>query len=102
MARRLIRLLPVALALSSVIALAAPKRILYLTATYGYRHSDAIDASVEVFQQLAAQSGVLEIVHTEDVSLVNVENLRNFDAVYFFTSGELPLSDSQKAALLDF
>ena len=28
--------------------------------------------------------------------------MRNYDAVYFFTSGELPLSDQQKADLLDF
>src|SRR6266567_1795449 len=81
---------------------AAPRRILYVTATYGFRHSDSIDASVAVFQQLAQESGVLEIVHTEDVSLLTADYLRNFDAVYFFTSGELPLSDQQKADLLDF
>jgi hypothetical protein len=90
------------LLLSAAAVFAAPRRILYLTATYGFRHSDSIDASVEVMQQLARESGVLEIVHTEDVSLINADNLRNFDAVYFFTSGELPLSDQQKADLLDF
>jgi len=80
----------------------APRRILYLTATYGFRHADSIDASVEVFQQIAEESGVLEIVHTEDTSLLNAGYLSSFDAVYFFTSGELPLSDQQKADLLDF
>ena len=45
---------------------------------------------------------MLEIVNTEDVSLFNADNLRNYDAVYFFTSGELPLHDQQKADLLDF
>ena len=73
-----------------------------MTATYGFRHSDSIDASIEVFRELAKESGVLEIVNTEDVSLLTAENLRNYDAVYFFTSGELPLSDQQKADLLDF
>jgi uncharacterized protein (TIGR03437 family) len=82
--------------------LAQPKRILYVTATAGFRHGDSIDASVEVMQQLAQQSGAFEVVHTEDLSLISVDNLRNFDAVYFFTSGELPLSDQQKADLLDF
>ncbi len=81
---------------------AAAKRILYLTATYGYRHADSIDASVEVFRQIAAETGTLEIVHTEDVSTISAANLRDFDAVYFFTSGELPLTDSQKADLLAF
>jgi hypothetical protein len=80
-------------------ALGAPRRILYVTATYGFRHTDSIDASVEVMQQLARESGVLEIVHTEDVSLLTADYLRAFDAVYFFTSGELPLSDQQKADL---
>ena len=81
---------------------AATRRILYVTATYGFRHSDSIDASIAVFRELAQESGVLEIVNTEDVSLITAENLRNYDAVYFFTSGELPLSDRQKADLLDF
>src|SRR5215469_15599879 len=83
-------------------ALAAPRRILYVTATYGFRHGDSIDASVSLFQQLAQQSGAFEIDHTEDVSLLTAANLRNYDAVYFFTSGELPLSDQQKSDLLDF
>src|SRR5262252_1782607 len=84
------------------LALTAPHRILYVTATYGFRHNESIDASVSVFQQLAQESGAFEIDHTEDVSLLTAANLRNYDAVYFFTSGELPLSDQQKADLLDF
>jgi uncharacterized protein (TIGR03437 family) len=73
-----------------------------VTATYGFRHSDSIDASIAVFRELAQESGVLEVVNTEDVSQLTAENLRNYDAVYFFTSGELPLSDQQKADLLNF
>src|SRR5690349_18998242 len=80
----------------------ATKRVLYLTATYGFRHSDSIDASVEVFQQIAKETGALEVVHSEDISLINADTLRDFDAVYFFTSGELPFSDRQKADLLAF
>jgi hypothetical protein len=38
------------LILSASLALGAPRRILYVTATYGFRHSDAIDASLEVMQ----------------------------------------------------
>ncbi len=83
-------------------ALGDPRRILYVTATYGFRHTEAINASVEVMQQLARESGTLEVVHTEDVSLLTADMLRSFDAVYFFTSGELPLSDQQKTDLLDF
>ena len=99
MIRRL--LLPLA-ALSLFPAYAAPKRILYVTATYGFRHVDAIPVSIDVFNQLAQESGAFEIVNTEDVSLINAAYLANFDAVYFYTSGELPLSDQQKADLLDY
>jgi uncharacterized protein len=84
------------------LAAADPRRILYVTATYGFRHSGSIDASIQVMQDLAAESGAFEVVNTEDVSQINADNLSNFDAVYFFTSGELPLSDQQKADLLDF
>src|SRR5262252_6996765 len=80
----------------------ATRRVLFLTATYGFRHEGSINASVEVMQDLARASGVFEVDHTEDVSLINADNLRSYDAVYFFTSGELPLSDQQKADLLDF
>src|SRR5690349_16884729 len=82
-------------------AAAASRRILYVTATYGFRH-DSITTSIQVMQELAQESGVFQIDNTEDVSLINAENLRKYDAVYFFTSGELPLSDQQKADLLDF
>jgi uncharacterized protein (TIGR03437 family) len=82
-------------------AAGAAKRILYVTATYGFRH-DSIETSIQVMQDLAAASGVFAVDNTEDVSLINADNLRNYDAVYFFTSGELPLSDRQKADLLDF
>ena len=86
---------------ASQTATAASRRVLFLTATYGFRHG-SIDAAVEVFQQLAHESGVSEVDHTEDVSIINADNLRNYDAVYFFTSGELPFTDQQKADLLDF
>jgi hypothetical protein len=82
-------------------AQAAAKRVLYLTATYGFRH-DSIETSVAVFQQIAQETGTLEIVHSEDISLITADKLRDFDAVYFFTSGELPLSDQQKTDLLAF
>jgi type 1 glutamine amidotransferase len=96
------RLFAFLLALAPLVS-AEPRRILYVTATYGFRHSDSIDASVEVFQQIAQESGGrLAIDHTEDIGLLTAANLRNYDAVYFFTSGEMPLTDQQKADLLDF
>jgi uncharacterized protein len=76
-------------------------RVLYVTFTAGYRH-DSIPASQEVLQSIAARSGRLEVVPSEDLSLINADTLRDFDAVFFFTSGELPLTDHQKSDLLSF
>jgi len=101
MSRPLVRFAALLLLFTSTL-LGAPRRILYVTATYGFRHAESIDASIGVMEQLAQESGVLEIVHSEDISLINADYLRGFDAVYFFTSGELPLSDQQKTDLLDF
>ncbi|HUQ93386.1 MAG TPA: ThuA domain-containing protein [Bryobacteraceae bacterium] len=79
----------------------AARRVLYVTHTAGYRH-DSIAASIRAMNQVAERSGVLEIVPTEDLSLITAENLKDFDAVFFFTSGELDLSEQQKQDLLDF
>ena len=53
-------------------------------------------------ENLAARSGEFEVVSSEDLSLITAETLRDFDVLYFFTSGELELSDRQKADLLAF
>src|SRR5436309_10966079 len=91
-----------ALAVFSCAALSAqPKRILYITHSAGYRH-DSIPTSVAALQSIATASGKLEITASEDVSLLNAATLRTYDAVFFFTSGELPIGDSQKQDLLDF
>lgn len=77
------------------------KRILFVTHTAGFRH-DSIAAATQSMQDMAIRSEKFEVVPTEDLSLINAETLRDFDAVFFFTSGELALSDQQKADLLDF
>jgi uncharacterized protein len=79
----------------------SPKRVLYMTHSAGYVH-DSIPTSCGVMQELAAQSGRFEVLCSEDLSLIAADSLRNFDILYFFTSGELELSDQQKADLLAF
>ena len=39
---------------------------------------------------------------SEDLALISANSLRDFDILYFFTSGNLALSDQQKADLLAF
>src|ERR1041385_4773859 len=79
-------------AICAAVAHAAPKRLLYVTATYGFRHVDAIPVSIAVFNQLAQESGAFEVGNTEDLSLINAAYLANFDAVFFYATGALEIS----------
>ena len=55
-----------------------------------------------MLKQLGETSRAFRVTTTEDVSAFTAENLRHYAAVMFFTTGELPMSDAQKAALLAF
>jgi type 1 glutamine amidotransferase len=77
------------------------QRILYFTYSAGYRH-DVIPLSKAILTQLGRTSGVFEVTATEDTSEFSTENLERYAAVMFYTSGELPMSGAQKAALLEF
>jgi uncharacterized protein len=78
-----------------------PARILYFTYSAGYRH-DVIPLSRAVLTQLGSNSGFFEVTTTEDTSEFSSGNLDRYAAVMFYTSGELPMSETQRAALLDF
>lgn len=77
------------------------KRVLYVTHSAGFRH-DSIPVSVEALREAVRAGGRVEIVATEDVGMLNAATLRGFDAVLFFTSGELPVTEQQKRDLLEF
>jgi len=79
----------------------APERILYFTHSAGYRH-DVIPLSAAILTELGKNSGAFEIIATEDVSEFSPGNIERYAAVMFYTTGELPMSSVQKAALLDF
>ena len=75
--------------------------LLYVTQSAGFRH-DVLPLSVTILQDLGRRSGVFDVTAMDDSSLVSRDGLARFDAVAFFTSGELPMSADQKAALLEF
>ena len=50
----------------------------------------------------AGQRAGVDVVSTEDLSYFDAGRLDGFDAVFFFTSGELPLSETRKRNLLAF
>lgn len=81
-------------------ARADAKKVLYLTHSAGFRH-EVLPLSAEILKELGGRGG-FEVTATEDLSQVSREGLRRYAAVVFYTTGELPLSAEQKAALLDF
>ncbi|MEZ5399744.1 MAG: ThuA domain-containing protein [Bryobacteraceae bacterium] len=85
-----------------VIAAAFPqtRRMLFLSHSAGFRHG-SIPTARETLERIGARNGIA-VTASEDVSFLRPENLSQFDAVFFFTSGELPIDGAQRAALLDF
>jgi len=77
------------------------RRILYFTYSAGYRH-DVIPLSKTILSKLGTSTGAFEVTATEDTSEFSTENLKRYAAVMFYTSGELPMSGAEKAALLNF
>ncbi len=80
---------------------AQARKLLYITFSGGFVHS-TLPLSEQVMKEIGQRSGAFEVTATQDTSQINAENLRNYDGVFFFTSGELPLDDAQKQALLAF
>jgi type 1 glutamine amidotransferase len=78
-----------------------PARILYFTHSAGYRH-DVIPASRDILKRIGETEPPFDVAASEDVSVFTADNLRRFGAVMFFTTGELPMSDLQQQALIDF
>jgi type 1 glutamine amidotransferase len=82
-----------------------PARLLVVTATAGFVH-DSIPAAREIVARLGQESGAFSTTFIPDVATLTrltAETLAAHDAVFFLnTSGELPLDDDQKRALLEF
>lgn len=77
------------------------KKLLMLTHSAGFKH-DYLPNAEEAVKEIGRESGQFSATATQDCSLINAENLKNYDALLFATTGELPMSDEQKTALIDF
>jgi len=76
-------------------------RLLYLTLSAGFKH-DSVAPSRDIVKAIGEKSGAFETTLADDVSAFTAENLKNYDAVMFYTTGELPMTDAQKTAFVDF
>lgn len=85
-------------------AAAAPKKLLVVTVTQGFRHS-SIPTAEKVLGELATKTGIFTVDYvrdnTEMATKMTAAALKNYDGVIFAnTTGDLPLPDKQ--AFLDW
>jgi len=80
-------------------AVSPPVRVLYLTHTAAFRHA-VLEDSHDAMRAWGAAAN-LDVTVTEDCAVLTAEGLAAYDVVVFFTTGELPLDESQRAALTD-
>lgn len=90
-------------------AVVAPKRVLVYTVSAGFEHDVVKRAKPEELSlvertlvELGRTSGAFEAFPSRDAADFMPEKLAGFDALFFYTTGELPLSDVQRRALFDF
>lgn len=76
----------------------APKKVLYLTHSAGYKH-DVLPLSMQLLPQIGKAHG-FDVVATKDLTFLSPQSLKAYDAVVFYTTSELPISDADKANLL--
>ncbi len=59
----------------------APIRVLVVTATQGFRHTDGINASIERLKQAESSAG-MRFEFTEDPTTLNAQNLAQYDVLF--------------------
>jgi hypothetical protein len=74
---------------------------LYLTHSAGFKHR-VLPVSERILPELGRASGAFEATVATDATVLSEENLRNYAAVIFYTTGELPLDEARKRALIEF
>lgn len=85
----------------------AVPRVLFLTHSAGFVHSvvrrpDSGELAFAERVLTEAAAGRLVVDCTQDCSTIEAANLEKYDAVLFYTTGKLPISDAGKAALIDW
>src|SRR5690242_10766214 len=89
-------------------ALQPKKRLLIVGEEKGYRH-EAVSHAMATIERLGRESGLwTTTIRTDTEALTkkkleyNAKNLNDFDAVMFYTGGELEMDAEQKSALISF
>jgi uncharacterized protein len=84
-------------------ALAKPRKghLLYMTLSAGYKHASVL-TSEAIMKEVGQRSGLFDTTVTQDVGAFTPENLKKYDVVMFYTSGELPMNQAEKDAFIHF
>ena len=85
------------------------KKLLAIGAVEGFQH-DSVSNGLATMWKLGHDTGLWDTYIRTDTQLItkkripagNAKNLDYFDAIFFYTTGELKLDDEQKASLLSF
>ncbi len=91
----------VSAALACGLARGGAHRVLFFSQTQGYRHK-VIPYAKTVVAALGRESGKFEVEECADCTKWSADYLGRYDAIVSFGSGELPLSEENKKALLEF
>lgn len=76
------------------------KNLLMITHSAGFKH-DYLPIAKETVKSLGEESGLFDVLATEDCATLNRKELKRFDTVLFATTGELPISDEQKTDFIN-
>jgi type 1 glutamine amidotransferase len=84
------------------------KHLLVIGEEKGYRH-EAVSHAMATIERLGRESGLWDTTIRTDTEVLtkkkleyNAKNLNDFDAVLFYTGGDLEMNEEQKTALLSF
>jgi type 1 glutamine amidotransferase len=79
--------------------------VLFLTHSAGFRHSVVTRKAgqwAHAERHLHAACGGFRVDATQDCGAITAENLAKYAAVVFYTTGELPITEANRKALLDY
>jgi len=110
MSRAVLTLVLVLVALPPLAAQQAgeKKHLLFLGGSQAFAH-DTVSKAMYTFEKIGSESGLFDVRFHTDLELVTKQKLRGnkknldwFDAVVFYTQGDLPISEQQRADLMSF
>lgn len=100
-------LIPVAVFVAGLAAQNSTPRVLFLTHSAGFMHPVVKRAEKALLAHaercvIEAAAPMMTVEATQDCAALRADNLRRYDVVMFYTTGELPVADADKEALLAF